>query len=155
MQKHLFSLLLFFSISPVLLLSSSAYAAEFIDGPKNRTIRQGMHSCPVGTFVTGIHVDGKMLLCSDSIGSYSERDERVNYHNIRQGMHACPEGSAMTGVHVDRRLLSCAPVPKEFNAEIVDHYTIRNKMHSCPERTVAAGIHVDDRKLLCLYKEAR
>jgi ferredoxin len=137
------------------LLSSNAYAAEFIDGPKERTIRQGMHSCPVGAFIVGIHVDGKKLLCSNSISSYSEQDERVNYDIIRQGMHACPKGSAMTGVHVDRRLLSCAPVPQAFNAEIVDHYTIRNGMHACPEDTVAAGIHVDDRKLLCMYKKAQ
>ena len=34
---------------------SQLQAAEYVDGPANRTIRDGMHSCRVGYYAVGIH----------------------------------------------------------------------------------------------------
>src|SRR2546425_305089 len=63
------------------------------------TQRHDMHSCPLGQFVTGVHVDNNLLLCSNSFGSYSLSQEVVDSSTQSYDMHACPEGMAMTGYH--------------------------------------------------------
>jgi len=98
---------------------------EFVD---LNTQRKGMHSCPLGMFVTGVHVAENKLLCASGYGSYSEIDEIVDVRTqslveypavkgfvssgtlpIPINMHTCPKGRAVTGIHVANNLLACAP----------------------------------------------
>jgi hypothetical protein len=46
------------------IFSSQAFAIEFVDGQSGPpTQRNGMHSCPPGFAVTGVHVGNNWLLC--------------------------------------------------------------------------------------------
>lgn len=121
------------------------------------TQRNDMHSCPVGSFVTGIHVERNLLLCSSSFGGYQATDEvvdnstqRTGWHPDGQGsMHGCPGGMAVTGVHASRNLLSCASLDRLPTSYFVDKETQIMGMHACPPGTVVAGIHVANNWLLC------
>ena len=97
---------------------------EIVD---RNTQRHGMHCCPLGMFVTGVHVGENKLLCAGGFGVYSEIDEIVDTstrqtRRIRtmpwhsggelgwrysdREFHTCPIGWAVTGIHVGRNLLA-------------------------------------------------
>ena len=113
------------------------------------TQRNGMHSCPLGRFVVGVHVNRNLLLCSDEFGGYSSLVEVIDRSTQVQGMHACPEGMAMTGLHVGKNLLACAPVARPPIARFIDSSTQRSGMHDCPSGNPVSGLHVGRNLLLC------
>ena len=102
-------------------LCGAGFGWEIVD---RNTQRHGMHCCPLGMFVTGVHVGENELLCEGGFGGYSEIDEIVdtgtqfyeeypplyeeyppkNRTGMRIGrsMHTCPRGWAMTGIHVGK-----------------------------------------------------
>ncbi len=142
-------------------------AAEYVDGPNNRTIRDGMHSCRVGYYAVGIHYTDKKLLCSNEIGSgYSADDERISFDNLvnytfvpvfdSQGkytgsspvaMRVCPRGFAATGIHVDKGLIKCAPAA--INYTYFDFNSRRYGMAACPDGYLATGFHVKNAHTQC------
>jgi hypothetical protein len=123
-----------------------ASGSEFQD---TGTQRNGMHSCPVGAFVVGAHVNQNRFLCSTEFGGYSEGQERVDMGETQvQGMHACPEGMAMTGLHASKNWLACAPLEQAL-PRFVDLGTHRAQMHACPPGSPMSGIHVSKNLLLC------
>jgi hypothetical protein len=69
------------------------------------TQSNGMHSCPLGRFVTGVHVDRNQLLCADGYGNYTAGLEIVDGDDEpptrRDNMHSCPDGRAVTSIHVE------------------------------------------------------
>ena len=84
----------------------------FLDFP---TQRQGMHACPSGTYMRGIHAGNNVLTCCyDRTRGYSELfGEFVDGGHQEQNMHACPLRAAdtyMTGIHVGQNRLLCAKV---------------------------------------------
>ena len=94
------------------------------------TQRNGMHSCPVGQFVLGVHVAKNLLICAtipDNFGA-----EIVDKNTQEQGMHACPFGMAMTGLHANKNLLACAPLTNPPRSQFVDSTTQSMGMHACP-----------------------
>lgn len=128
----------------------TALGAEGID---YATQRNGMHSCPPGAFVTGIHVGRNLLLCSTGFGGYSPGQEKVDDSSQVSGwhpegdatMHGCPSG-AVTGVH-GGNILACAPLAR--GSLFVDKEHQRQGMHACPEGTVLVGFHAARNWLLC------
>ncbi|MGH7543937.1 MAG: hypothetical protein ACREK7_08345 [Gemmatimonadota bacterium] len=126
--------------------------AQTID---HATQRNGMHSCPVGTFVTGVHLERNQLLCSSGFGGYQNADEVVDHDTQMTGwhpdgdatMHGCPAGMVVTGVY-GGELLNCAPLSRSPSL-FVDKKTQIMGMHACPEGTVMAGLHASRNWLLC------
>ncbi|MGZ5483170.1 MAG: hypothetical protein ACXWID_14435, partial [Pyrinomonadaceae bacterium] len=121
------------------------------------TQRHGMHSCPPGQFVIGVHVRQNLLLCSQSFGTYDLDDEIIDSGGDGsrgtqvRGMHACPDGMAITGLHVRDNKFLCAPVERATpryvdasNNSQVEGVSI----HTCP-RDPVSGIHVSRNLLLC------
>lgn len=135
-----------------------AFGAERVD---NVTQRSGMHSCPVGNFVTGTHLDDNLLLCSDDFGGYRPQDESVDRGTVRRGwhpegaetVHACPEGMAVTGIHWNRSLLACAPI-RRIRSLFIDKKMQRQGMHACPVGTVLVGFNTARNWLLCGMSES-
>jgi len=118
-------------------------------GVDRDTQRNGMHSCPPGFFVIGVHVETNLLLCSREFGGYSSWEEIIDRSTQVQSMHACPEGMAMTGLHVGRNLLACAPVARPPIPAFVDRRNQNNSMHGCPRGNPVSGIHVSSNLLRC------
>jgi hypothetical protein len=125
--------------------ANQAATGEFVD---HSTQRNGMHTCPVNTFMVGIHVDNNLLLCTDAFGDY-QGAEFIDKGTQFQGMHACPDGTAMTRIHVDKNWLTCALVAPPATIQLVDVHTQRSGMHACPAGLPMSGIHVDKNWLLC------
>jgi ferredoxin len=74
------------------------------------TTRSGMHACPEGTAMVGIHVDHDVLKCAGG-GIIVSNSEYISYGgagSLRYGMHACPEGWIMTGIHVVGNRFLCS-----------------------------------------------
>jgi hypothetical protein len=126
-------------------MAAQATSGEFVD---LGTQRNGMHTCPVDTFMVGNHVGKNLLLCSSAFGGY-QGAEFVDSSTQFQGMHACPEGTAMTGIHVDKNRFSCAPIAPPAMLRLVDNSTQRDGMHACPAGVPMSGIHVGKNLLLC------
>ncbi len=130
----------------------AAFGAQTID---LATQRNGMHSCPVGAFVSGVHLSRNELLCSSSFGGYEAVDEvtdnstqMTGWHPEGNGtMHGCPQGMGVTGVY-GGDLLNCAPLPISPSL-FVDKETQVMGMHACPEGTVMTGLHASLNWLLC------
>lgn len=132
------------------LVAVSSVKAEIVD---NGTARQGMHACPLGMYMTGLHVNNNLLLCESLGQGYNAAEERVDKTTSDFGMHACPQGFAMTGIHVNQNLLLCAPLRDESSLRFVDALpTARQEMHACPRWLAMVGVHVGNNHFLCQYK---
>jgi hypothetical protein len=137
-------------------LCSAAIAQEVVDGSP-ATARQGMHTCPIGLYMTGIDVGNNLFLCASIGGGYQQSQETVDSSSVDFGMHACPNGQVMSGFHEGRNLLLCVPAPTSaVSGRTVDHpgdggQTVRQGMHACPIGLPMAGIHVGNNYLLCEY----
>ncbi len=87
------------------------------------TNRSGMHACPLGSAMVGIHVKNNVLKCGipgipgtdgwpypKKIDTNSEYISYGGAGSLRYGMHACPEGWVMTGIHVVGNRFLCSLV---------------------------------------------
>jgi hypothetical protein len=135
-----------------------AHADEMADGGPDgpTTARQGMHACPIGFYMTGIHVANNILLCNNIPPPYQASDEVVDSSTVWNGMHTCPDGKVMTGFHEGRNLLLCVPGPSHSgqipSGLLLDVQTQRRNMHACPWGLPMAGIHVANNWLACEYR---
>lgn len=116
------------------LLTTTVLAQEAID---RSTQRNGMHACPAGQLMTGVHVGNNQLLCAPGKGDFAH--EIVDANTVRNQMHACPVGYAMTGLHVDSNLLSCVKLIDPPQPPLVDPGTARMGMHACPAGRFMSG----------------
>jgi hypothetical protein len=72
------------------------------------TQRSGMHACPVGTAMMGIHTADNVLRCSIPTNkTLLIGTEYVESSIQRAGMNTCPKGWVMTGVHASSNLFLC------------------------------------------------
>jgi hypothetical protein len=148
MKKHYQFQLLFVALL-VASVTTFTQAEEIVD---RGTARQGMHACPVGMYMTGIHVGNNWLLCESISPGYAESEEHPDTTTVDFNMHVCPSGTAMTGIHVGNNLLLCAPLRDGSSLRYVDTSTSRQNMHACPPSMAMTGIHVGNNQLLCQYK---
>jgi hypothetical protein len=148
---------------------ASAAAVENVNGDDEPpTMRNGMHACPLGWFMSGAHIQNNDFLCSRAYGGYAGNQEFVDGNDEaptqRNGMHACPLGTAMTGLRVDRNWLSCAPLRPGTKSGIFAYLlnggryggpTQRSGMHACGFSPaldeVMVGIHVQTNVFLCTF----
>lgn len=83
------------------------------------TLRFGMHACPLGMAMVGIHVKDNVLKCAQLHNSLVvQYSEYLNYDggpNLRYNMHACPEGWVMTGIHVKKNIFLCSQLNIQYN----------------------------------------
>lgn len=114
----------------------------------------GMHCCPTGKSMAGIHVGRNTMICRDMIDPANEVCF-VDTGTQRAGMHACPTGSYMRGVHVDQNRLTCCYDQtiglQPYSSESVDFSTQAQGMHTCPADpfNLMTGIEVGRNQLLC------
>jgi hypothetical protein len=135
------------SICSILLMLGSASVIMAPGTIDKDTQRNGMHSCPAGEFVLGVHVAQNLLICAPLAGDFNA--EIVDKETQEQGMHACPAGMAMTGLHANKNLLACVPLTNPPPARFVDTGTQSMGMHACAGGAVVAGIQAAKNQLLC------
>lgn len=153
-----FSLVALGSVMLICGLWSAAFTETLDKAPG--TQRNGMHSCPLGMFVSGVHVGKNQLLCTP--GYATGGPEIVDGDNEKptqcNGMHCCPQQTAVTGIHVGKNWLACAPFDPtkvEYGklgwAPRVDKgETQRQGMHACPDARPLLGIHVGKNHFTCI-----
>jgi hypothetical protein len=136
----------------VLLMLTPAAAAgtEIID---YGTTRNGMRSCPVNMFVTGVDLDGNRLLCDDSYGRYTPvaSFEVVDLTTMVGSRKSCPRNYGVTGVSPVRNGVSCAH--RGLMQVEVHTSTIRLGMKACPRGSVVVGVGLEDNSLRCGTRE--
>lgn len=118
------------------------------DGGAHTTLRQNMHACPVGMYMTGVHLNSNHFLCKSFPGNtYQPFQELIDTNTSQFGMHNCPTGFAMTGLHYNSNRLLCAPFAQ--GARSVDNGTLRQGLHACPVGQVQTGLHGNNNQLTC------
>jgi len=74
------------------------------------TQRNGMHACPYGSVMAGLHVDRNLLACQ--LPGTPVTSEYVDGNPATQDgypMHVCGSGGyGMSGIRVDYNLFTCA-----------------------------------------------
>jgi hypothetical protein len=138
---------------------------EYVD---SNTQEQGMHACPKGFAIGGVHVGNNLLLCRRVMFPGEEMYVGTILSNpdnqkVRANMHACPEGMYMRGLHVGNNWLLCSydgrsQPPNEVITEFEDTSSQAHDMHVCfqtPENiSFLTGIHVGENRFLCgLHQE--
>lgn len=85
-----------------------AYASEVVDGRGGPpTQRNGMHACPPGMGITGLHAANNWLSCAPILGGISSEQLDGPPPTQRENMHACPPGRVLTGVHLGNNQFIC------------------------------------------------
>lgn len=140
-----------------------ATAFERVDGDDEPvTVRNGMHTCPRGYFVTGVHVANNDLLCNGYFG-YTMNPEVVRSFRLIVGNRnfvRCGANEFVTGVHVGNQTLSCSSFAGsahgDYNptlgAMFIDEppgQTVRANMHACPAGSVLVGADWNRNSFLC------
>jgi hypothetical protein len=148
-----------------LLASEAANANEFVDGDNEPpTQLNGMHTCPPGFLVAGVHVAQNLLLCTGPLEYALDFPARQSW-GVRTdnqfafdggSMHWCGTGSAVRGVHVDGNGFNCQSFDVitesyfgEFGAPEIDRATQRSGMHACQIGKVLVGAHFATNTFLC------
>lgn len=131
----------------------------------HRRQEDGMHSCPVGYAIAGLHEDNNYLLCA-KIETTGEKLIDRSGATQRADMHACPNGWVARGVHIAGNHLICAK-PKN---QIISHFVDGDNespaqlhgMHVCPKKGsgsavvgIMVGIRADRNDFLCATVEAK
>ncbi|HEX9943727.1 MAG TPA: hypothetical protein VGG03_17080 [Thermoanaerobaculia bacterium] len=117
----------------------------------------GMHCCPAGKAMGGVHIGRNDLICRDAVSPANESCSTLN--TARLGMLACPAGTWARGYHHGNNQLTCCwdrtvgQVP--LTGETIDpvaggSVTTAQGMHVCPaSRPLITGIHAGNNQLLC------
>jgi hypothetical protein len=114
----------------------------------------GMHCCPAGKAMGGIHVNRNDFICRDVLPPAFESCFN-DTGTQRQNMHACPAGNYMRGVHIANNWLTCChdtrnPAVLRFTSEVVDSGTQVQGIHACAtSQPFMTGIRLDQNLLLC------
>jgi hypothetical protein len=143
-------------------------ANEFVDGDNEPpTQLNGMHSCPYGAVVTGVHVNRNRLSCMAYLGEALRFPVRQDWGVTTTNqfpfdgtsMHWCGPGEIVRGVHVDGNGFNC----QGLASWVINQYgplgpptlergsspTVRNGMHTCPQGSVLVGAHFATNTFLC------
>jgi dienelactone hydrolase len=114
----------------------------------------GMHCCPAGKAMAGIHVGRNDFICRDVLAS-SREECTVDTGTQRANMHACPAGNYLRGVDLSQNFFTCChdkgPAPKlAFRSEAVDGGTQVQGMHAClAADPFMTGFNQGQNQLLC------
>src|SRR6185295_1147469 len=99
-----------------------ALHGDIVDHGTAATQCFGMHCCPSGYGMRGLHAIQNDLLCRQV--NQQHEDCFVDHPTFRQGVHACPRGTYMRGIRIDQNLLTCCYERErgysELAAETVD-----------------------------------
>lgn len=129
--------------------------SEYVDGG---TQESGMHACPKGYAIAGVHIDQNKFLCRRVMPEGEENYVQtvVDSGTQRHGMHACPVGTYLRGLHGGQNRFLCSwdsrRPQKEYQQEFEDSGTQSHGMHVCPRDgtpTYLTGIHIDQNRFLC------
>ncbi len=151
-----------------LLSINEVKATEFIDGDDEPvTVVNGMHACPYGFLVTGVHVDRNLLLCTGYFGDFLNFPVRADFGITPTNqfpfdgtsMHWCEPGGIVAGVHVAGNGFNCQTLDRvavglrgPLGAPTLDrgtNPTVRAGMHACPIGFVLAGAYFATNTFLC------
>ena len=134
----------------VMLAPAAAAGTEIID---YGTVRNGMRSCPVNMFVTGVDLDGNRLLCDDSFGRYTPAAsfEVVDGSTMAGPQKSCPRHYGVTGVSPVTNRVSCAH--RGLMEVAVHNTTTRLGMRACPRGSVVVAVGLADNTLRCGIRE--
>jgi dienelactone hydrolase len=124
------------------------------------SVCNGMHCCPSGKAMGGVHIERNDLICRDIVPSANEQCSTVN--TVRHSMLACPAGTWARGYHKENKQLTCCrdktTLGKAPPAETVDPVpghsaTTAQGMHACPPWSpLITGIHAENNQLLCAQR---
>ena len=122
------------------------------------TQENGMHVCPDGWGMIGIHESSNQFLCakipSSNINCRVDPAPGAN-PTQRSGMHACPAGFYMQGAQVaDNRFTCCQSPGVPASSEVVDQNNQMEGMHACGQTQSGSphfmtGLHAGQNHLLC------
>jgi hypothetical protein len=151
-----------------LLGAAASTATEFVDGDNEPvTVINGMHACPPGFLVTGVHVDSNLLLCTGYFGNFLDFPVRADFGISSTNqfpfdgttMHFCESAGIVAGVHVAGNGFNCQTLDSvavglngPLGAPTLDRGnspTVRAGMHACPIGSVLVGAHFDTNTFLC------
>jgi cephalosporin-C deacetylase-like acetyl esterase len=138
-------------------------AAQFLLGsatPRRDygTQENGMHVCPNGWGMIGIHDSNNQFLCAKvpSTNITCRVDPAPGASPTqRDGMHACPLGFYMQGAQVnDNRFTCCQSPAVPISSEVVDQHNQVEGMHGCLQSQTGpphfmTGLHAGQNHLLC------
>ncbi len=150
-----------------LLFAAGARAQYIYDPPPGgqTTVCNGMHCCPSGYTMAGIHVGDNVLRCRFAGGMninqcYLDGPSQPTYtvQTVNgTAVHTCANSYAMVGINVSANLFTCCPYTE--NVRFIDVSSSDGYMHICPtlningalRETVMGGIHVGRNLLVCEY----
>jgi hypothetical protein len=132
---------------------------EYVD---TGTQEQGMHACPVGFAIAGVHLENNLFLCRRVV-HYGDENYVMTIFDAGPGtqradMHACPDGTYMRGLRADQNNLLCSYAsrrgqPQDWLTEFEDMSSQDYGMHTCPVTSgnisFLTGIRADQNRFLC------
>ena len=125
------------------------------DGPGQNTynVCNGMHCCPVGWAMVGIHVGDNIFSCREAISNPQHEYCYVDRGTVRDGMHACGEGYYMKGANIGQNTFTCCldAWGDSTGTEDVNTSTNDGYMHTCvyAYQEAMTGLNVSANLLLC------
>jgi len=155
---------------PLWITASVATAVEFVDGDNEPvTVLNGMHSCPQGFLVTGVHVDRNLLLCAGYFGNFLQFPARQDWGVTATNqfswpglpnMHWCGPGNMVRGVHVAGNGFNCQTFDTATKRLVTiplgtpypdrgTNPTVRSGMHACPRGSILVGAHFATNTFVC------
>jgi hypothetical protein len=146
-------------VPPTLTLVPPLPNEEYVD---TGTQEQGMHACPVGFAIAGVHLESNLFLCRRVV-HYGDENYVMTIFDAGPGtqradMHACPDGTYMRGLRADQNNLLCSydsrrGQPQDWLTEFEDTNSQDYDMHTCPATSgnisFLTGIRADQNRFLC------
>ena len=139
--------------------SESALLYQVLDGPGQAyyTVCNGMHCCPAGFAMAGIHVGNNLFSCRSAFADPSQVASRegcyVDTSTQRSGIHACATNYYMKGVDVSSNRFTCCNDRYRTvrGSDHVDRAEAGEDMHRCDwwAQEAMTGLHVGRNELLC------
>jgi len=112
-------------------------ADEIVDAG---TVRNNMHSCPVGYAMTGLRIDQNRLLCSNGgPGGWEPLSLYPSTEFVTSILSSCPTHYVLTGVDIFNQLMACTMSLEPNNGVLNDWITTWD--NSGPNETVRSGMH--------------
>ncbi len=145
--------------------------SKIVFSPRERQDYLGVHICPDGKQVNGIHVANNVYRCTGTVGLTQGAliidgdNEPPTACEVSDGsgnklaMHCCPSGTAIVGVHIGNNWLVCGALDQQAIAtyagklgvtQRVDPPPTGHYLHECPKNMPMLGFHEGRNLLLCL-----
>lgn len=117
-----------------------------------KTVCNGMHCCPIGYAMVGIHAGDNVFACRQAMVD-SSHEVCTTQTTVRQGMKACLDGYYMRGANLGSNTFTCCKDVhgQAMGQEGVDYNTNDGYMHTCKpwEEQAMTGYHNGNNLLLC------